>query len=292
MQSNALTTCLLFSMLLWPCAVQADVVELASGAKLAGRASSEQSRTTLTIEFESGGRLTLPRSEISALLPENAAEIEYRKRAPTVPDTVASQWALAAWCQKNKLRDAYRHHLQRIIELEPDHAEARVRLGHQQVNGQWLDREQLMLARGMIRYEGQFRTRQEVAILLQAKQGKKQTADWKNLLKRWRNELDSRDRTKSEAAIGKFRQLKDPAAAAALANLLLAEEQRSVKILLLDVAGSIRHFNTIDALARVALQDADEELRYSALEQIQRARVPGANEPFVRALKSSRTRGV
>ena len=264
----------------------ADVVQLTSGARLTGKLPQDQSRTTLTIQLEGGGRVTLDRNQVASVSAEPAALVEYRKRAPTAPDTVASQLALAEWCRQRKLGDEYRRHLNRVVQLDPEHEQARTALGHQKHAGQWLSRAQLMAVRGMVRFEGAYRTRQEVALLERSQRAKKNFADWKDRLKRWRRDLGDRDPRESAQAIANYQKLTDPAAGSALAAQLLAERDPSTKQLLIQTAAQVRTPATARALTKLSLEDEDEEVRLVCLEHLSRANTPGLAEPFIRALRS------
>ncbi len=67
----------------------------------------------------------------------------YRRLRSTTRDTAEAQLALANWCARVRLFDQERAHLTRVVEREPDFAEARVRLGFQKINGRWVSREEL-----------------------------------------------------------------------------------------------------------------------------------------------------
>lgn len=263
-----------------------DVVELRSGARLTGTTPETKSRSTITVELEGGGRVTLDRDHVVRVVPESATEAEYRRRAPTAPDTVDAQWALARWCQERGMREAFRRHLERVVELDPTHAEARQLLGYQHHEGRWLTRAELMAARGMVRHGGEYRTRQEVALLERSEQAKERNADWKNTLARWRRDLDDRDPREAAAAAANYQALKDPAAGPALASQLLEERDPTAKSLLIRTAAQIHHGSTVRGLTALALDDNNEEIRFACLEELVRAGTPGLSEPFVRALRS------
>lgn len=264
----------------------ADVVELAGGAKLAGSVPDDQERTTLSINLEGGGRVTLDRSHVASVSAESEAAVEYRKRAATAPDTVESQWALAMWCQERRLADEYRRRLERVLQLDPQHDEARRLLGYQQHAGRWLSREQLMTARGMIRHGGDYRTRQEIAILERQEQAEQLSAKWKDQLERWRRNLGSSDPDRAREAAAGFQSLADPAAGPQLAEMLLEERNPAAMRLLIQAAAQVRSQATVSALSTMALEAANEELRFVCLEHLAKAQTPGLAEPFVRALRS------
>ena len=66
---------------------------------------------------------------------------EYRRIRNETTNDVQGNLKLATWCAKNKLADQERAHLTRVIELVPDHPDARRRLGHLMVDGEWLSVE-------------------------------------------------------------------------------------------------------------------------------------------------------
>lgn len=63
----------------------------------------------------------------------------YVDRRDQTPDTVAGQLALANWCRRQQLPQQERAHLQRVIEFEPDHREARTRLGFVERGSRWIE---------------------------------------------------------------------------------------------------------------------------------------------------------
>lgn len=264
----------------------ADVIELQGGDILYGKITPSESRLTSSIELEQGGRLTLPRRQIAGVTGESPAAIEYRKRAPTVPDTVEAQLALATWCRERKLIDQSRSHLRRVIQLDPEHEEARSQLGFQRHAGQWLTRDDVMAARGMIRYQGDYRTRQEIAMLKQREKWEHLQSDWKDKLGRWYRRLSDRDPDKVNEALSNFRTLRDPASAGVLAEMLLEEKDPVRQSLLIDVAAQIPTAVTGQTLAKFALEHPSEETRMICLEHLAKAQTPGLAEPFIRALRS------
>lgn len=54
--------------------------------------------------------------------------------------------------------------LEHMLELDPDHVEARRLLGYSRIDGKWHKREQLMAERGYSRYRGTWKTAQEIEL--------------------------------------------------------------------------------------------------------------------------------
>jgi hypothetical protein len=63
---------------------------------------------------------------------------EYAEVRQANPDTVAGQLAVANWCRDRQLAVRERAHLERVVWLDPNHEEARRRLGFQRVQNRWV----------------------------------------------------------------------------------------------------------------------------------------------------------
>jgi hypothetical protein len=267
--------------------VRADVFELANGGRIEGRPLEDQeSDTALVIETAAGARLTIPRSQIQRVDSASEAETEYEALARTSPDTVDAHWKLAEWCRERDLRDKADAHLSRILELDPDHAEARRLLGYRKAGGQWMSRDEVMASRGMVRYEGRYVTRQHVELLERAKKSRESDAEWNGRLDRLRRWLVSRREDRAEQARQDILSIRDPAAAETVVELLQREKDPIVRQLWIQAASQIDHPATLDALVGLSLYDPDEETRRQCLEYVIRSGHPAIATPYIRALKS------
>ena len=72
--------------------------------------------------------------------------VDYCKKREEHPDTVQGQLNLARWCLRNRLPDRARSHFTRVVDMNPEHAEARTKLGYLKVNGRWVLKEELQAA--------------------------------------------------------------------------------------------------------------------------------------------------
>lgn len=265
--------------------IHADVVELEGGGRLRGEVLRDAStaRTQLAVETP-WGSVVVDRGRVERMDTETPAEAEYRRRAPTVSDTVDGQHAFALWCRDNGLGDAMRMHLNRVLELDPNHEPSRVLLGYQRVGSRWLNREQRLAARGLVRHDGEYRTQQEIELLRRESVVEQRILEWKRRLEEIREELYSTDPDRARAAIANLRALNDPLAAGPLAEWLADETDRRVRQLLIESAGAMGHPATLGMLVTIALEDADDEARALAIEQLAASQAEGLTTPFVAAL--------
>jgi hypothetical protein len=268
-------------------ASRGDVLELANGGRVEGRLAkaSDGNRTNVVIELAAGGTLVIPRSQIARVDSTSEAEAEYAELARTSADTVEAHWKLAQWCRERKLRPLAQKHLTRILELEPNHEQARALLGFRRNDGQWMTRDEVMASRGMVLYDGKYVTRQHVELLEKMKAAKVSDADWANHLERLRRWLTGRRQDRSAQALAEIQSIADPAAAEAIVQLLRREDQPELKRLWLEVASRLDHAAAVDALVDVSLLDPDPELRHQSLEYLIQSGRSGLITPYIRSLK-------
>ena len=266
----------------------ADEVRLEHGGRVHGEVlrGGDTPRSQLAVQSP-WGRLVLDRGQIARVLSEEPAKVEYARRAPTVSDSADSQFALAQWCRDNGLGNELRTHLARVLELDPEHEEARRLLGYQHINGQWVTRGELLASRGLVRHGGDYRTSQEVALVERAEQAEETARQWNLRLRNWRNDLSKNNNEVARTAADAFASLKDPQSSSALAELLLGEQNTPVKILLIDAAGRINTPLTLHALVRIALEDPNLEARTASLERLRGSGRLALAGPFVASLRST-----
>jgi hypothetical protein len=262
-------------------------LELANGGRVEGRlvGPTDVNNETYVVELSGGGRAAIPRSQVSRVDSTSAAEAEYAKLARGSADTVEAHWKLAEWCRQRKLRELAQRHLTRILQLEPDHAQARAILGFRKKNGEWMTRDEVMESRGMVRYEGKYVTRQHVELLNRQKEQKVSHADWANKLEQLRRWLTGRRQDRSAQALAEIQSIADPLAAEAVVAMLRREDDVELKRLWMEVASRLDHRASVDALVELSLMDADPEVRHQSLEYLVKSGRRGLITPYSRALK-------
>jgi hypothetical protein len=266
---------------------RADFFELTSGGRLEGKLlpADDANKLNCTIELPAGGRVTIARSQIAKIETVTDAVAEYQKLARTSPDTVEAHWKLSEWCREHKLRDERRQHLDRILELDPNHADARTALGFHQKNGQWMNRDDVMAARGLVLFEGKYITPQQVELLKQQKESKVTQADWTNHIKQLRRWLTDRRPDQASHAHAEIQAIHDPQAAEAIVAVLRRENDPQLKRLWIETAARLNSHAATDALVDLSLTDPDDEVRHQCLEYLVKSHRPGLVTPYLRALK-------
>lgn len=278
---------LLASAAVPPPAARADVFWLENGGQIEGQwLNRDEQPPTRYVIRRAGMTLVLPLAQVREAVRQTPAEQEYARRAPAAEDTAAQQWELAEWCRRGSLLPQREAHLRRVIELDPNHAQARAALGFQFLQGAWITRADFQRNGGRELYKGKWRTPQEIEILENRSRTELAEKEWLKRLQRWRKELD--DREKAKTAYAALTAIKDPLASGPIDALFSRERVRGVKSIYADALTNINTTASLRALAERALGDADEEVFYYCVDRLAAVRPPHIADPFVAALKDNR----
>jgi hypothetical protein len=151
---------LLAAVLMFAAVARADRVHLLDGAVIEGKATREGDRVVIEVD---SGRLALAADQVARIEPASSPvqQIEQRRARLEARD-VAGRMALANYCRDHGMSAREHELLREVIELSPDHAEARARLGYVRDGGGWTTREQSLRAQGLVQHEGRWLTQQQV----------------------------------------------------------------------------------------------------------------------------------
>jgi hypothetical protein len=266
-----------------------DVLELVNGGRVEGQLieGGRNSKVDYVIETATG-RMTIARSQVARVDATSDAKKEYATLAKSSPDTADAHWKLYEWCDAHKLREEGQKHLSRTLELDPDHAEARAELGFRKLkDGQWATRDDVMTARGMVKYDGQYYTRQHVELLERQKATKTTQVDWRRDLERMRNWLTGRYEDRARQARQEIQAIRDPLAAEPLVIMLRKENEPALQKLWLEVLSRLDSPSAASAMIDHSLNDSNEEIRRQCLEYLIASNRPGLIGPYLQALKSA-----
>ena len=269
----------------------ADIFILESGGQVQGELLNRDELPRIKYVVRCGvATLNLPLDQVRETIRQSPAELEYARRSPTVADTVEAQWELAEWCRKNALAPQREIHLRRIIELSPNHQQARFALGYQFLKGEWISRSDARRNEGYEFYHGKWRTPQEIEILENRSRGELAEKEWLGRLKKWRRDLDDRD--KSKLAYTSISSIDDPIAVGPLGEYFSRERMRNVKYMYDDVLANIKTGQAINVLVERSFADPDEEVFYYCVKKLTEIKPPHVADQFILALKDNANRKV
>ena len=156
-------------------------------------------------------------------------------------------------------------HLRRVIELDPQHVEARRALGYAQIDGQWTTPDELMLQRGYKKYKGQWKLPQEIEVLENKRKQVAAEQKWCQDVKRWRGWLGS---DRDQQARDNIRGITDPVAVKALTIGLRDETDANARVLFIEDLAKIDVSEAAMALAIASISDDLDEVRLTCLDHL------------------------
>ncbi|GAA4430147.1 hypothetical protein [Bremerella cremea] len=278
-----------FSLLIFfalPLRAERHVVQLTNGGQLEATASTDSeiaSEGNVELSFEGFGSVILPGQMIAQIEAPAVTEDEYFDQASNFADSIGDQWKLALWCREKRLTFPFERHARRVLELDPNHAEARKALGYQRRDGQWVSPSEIMHQRGYIRFDGRWMTKQQAALLVAEQRQKEQLIDWKLRLHRWRQQLGKSNAPEVQID---FNTLQDPDAIPGLIQLLGQESEKELALLYIETLGRINNPRARSFLMENAVYQNNPIYRDACLRQVLAQRDPHMVEFFANLLKS------
>lgn len=158
-------TCLLLPI---PSVSATTTLLLKDGGTLEGELLNpdEVNRKLYQINTPEGLEITLDAKLIDRIQArERDAVIEYDRDAPLTTHTVENHLSWAKWCSEHQLPDQAKVHWQQILELDPDHAEARKVLGYSKTQTGWVSHRDTWEKQGFIQdRQGRWKTPQQIEV--------------------------------------------------------------------------------------------------------------------------------
>ncbi len=265
-----------------PFTARGEVFHLATGGVVRGEIANknEDPRENYVIKTASGGQVTLSAADVESVDHQSPVEIKFDRLKASTPDTTKGNWELAEFCRENRLPELRKEHLERIVELEPDHADARHALGYTHVKGKWITRAEGMDAEGRKLYGGEWLMQQEIDLREAKRKAVLAEKKWYQELKRYRGWID---KGRAEQGREKIAAINDPYAAKGLEHFLNSESDREMRMLWVDALARV---GAMDSLVSASLSQPDEEVRIACMEKLAAARYKLAARRYVQALKS------
>ena len=270
-----------------PDVAQSGGLTIKNGGGVSGVVVPPENSNSETIEIQPvlGGKISVEKAEVKQTISLKPEQIHYRSFAPLQPDDVESNLKIAKWANKKQLSALADLHYQRVVELEPENAEARKALRHVKVNGVWVSSKERMERSGLERVNGRNVSKQEAELIRQAEENKAIAKFWKKEIKALYHGARSGDQKRREA----LRSVRNPAA---LSPVIQAYRELNGdpegRVLLIQAMSSIGTPSALTELGKIALTDSDVDARAAAVDGIYRRKTASADavEYFKRSLRS------
>jgi hypothetical protein len=190
-------------------------------------------------------------------IPEETGQHKFRaayyELRDNCPATGEGQRKLAAWCGRHGLKDQERAHLTKLLDLDPDDAEARRKLGYVNRGGVWISEEEAG-------QDAQQENRQA-----------KSLAQWRPKLESIRRRLDApsqgrRAEFQRREAEREWERIDDPAAIPAIEAVFDTQSNQAGALRVVNKLSSMRSHEASAGLARYAVLSRWPQARQRAVD--------------------------
>ncbi len=287
------------SQLVWPIAIlvvglweiggaavtaQAEIVKLTTGGEIYGDVinQDESPRIRYVIRLYAGGEITLPASQVVSIVSQRPVEEEYHRQLVEHGDSVQDHWEMAEWCRAKKLTAQRQFHLERILQLDSDHADARRALGYGRVDGKWMTRDEQMKARGYVKYNGRWMLPQRVHLEEKKEKEKKIEKEWHKKIKRYHSWLIG---NQGDIAKKFLLAITDPHATKALVHYCGKSKSRQHQEIYASALANVGTEQAWNVLTEATLDSSDEDFREHCFELLEEHKPKSAVAFYVKALK-------
>ncbi len=274
--------------------VLADNVDLYGGGHLTGsvRRVSDAKVPYVIVEVDSSLRVAVPASQVRQVV-EDKDLAEYVRRAKIAGNDAELNYMLARWCKENHLLSQNRYHMQRTIEIDPDHSYARAALGYAKEQNEWVLYTELQRSRGMIKVgTGGWQLPELAAMQAAQDEAEVGSKKWIKEIKKLRTAAMGEGASSVEA-IATLTAIEDPLAAVAVAKELFdsrqpnAAQPRELRRLWVKLLGRFHNTPALEGLVRAGVEEADDVIREAALEELQQYGASAAVATYLPMLKSN-----
>ncbi len=113
-----------------------------------------------------GGEVGLEKETVLKIEPSETDDSEFlKRRAALASDDAKGHWELVKWADKAGLDSLAKGEAETVVRIDPEHLKARQFLGHEKINGAWLEHDDAMRAKGLVEYRGEWITQDEYAAI-------------------------------------------------------------------------------------------------------------------------------
>ena len=271
----------------------ADTVELRGGGHITGQVVRKPD--WVIVKVDDGVQVAIQPSRVIRVVTSDQLQ-KYRNKVIEAGNDAELHYQLAIWCVRGDnvpgdSQQYLRYHMQRAIELDPDHAQARASLKYKKHDGKWVRTADLMRDRGMIRRGGDWELPEAVAIEDFEDAANRESKKWiREVSRLTKNVLIGS--AKSQESMEALQAITDPLAAAAIARQLSESrgkqtQSRAMRLLWVKLLGRFKNSISVRALVIAGIDEQDETVREAALEQLVEYGSSTAVANYILRLKSN-----
>jgi hypothetical protein len=265
----------------------ADVIVLRGGGEIQGKVIADPKKPDIVqvLGFKGRTPLTFPKRQVLQIIPRPSPLDAYLFKRDKLSGTAQAEYDLGAWCDSNQLNDLAKLHYEAALGYDRAFEPAHKKLGHVLHDGQWLSRDDLRKAQGLVKYKGKWVTEEERAKRDESAQVTAAQASWVRRIKLLRQAMVSSTNDRRREAEAELMQIKEAEAVAALVRVL-GRDEAPIRRMLAFILGGIDGKESARALVNMILAEPDNDVRSSILDMLKKKEEPGIAPQLIKALGS------
>jgi hypothetical protein len=236
------------------------------------------------INVAPGIRVAVDTNKADITKEERPEEAEYQSRIEKLSETAEAHWEMYQWCKQNSLTAYAYQHAWRVIEIDPDHLQARTALDFLRDGKGWILRDDMMLRSGRIKDGSQWRIPEELDKLKADQARTEQLTRWKRDIKAWKTDVFSGGPRATKSKV-KLDAIQDPVAVGPLIDQLQdMDNPIEFRILVVGLLARLATPDAIQAIIVAAVQDSNTKVREAALDVVKQKAAAEAAVQYSRLL--------
>lgn len=259
-----------------------EKVGIKGGGAVVGKANPTEK--FIEVNVAPGIRIALDANKADITKEDRPEETEYQTRLEKLNETAEAHWEMYQWCKQNSLTAYAYQHAWRVIEIDPDHLQARTALDFLRDGKGWILRDDMMLRSGRIKDGSQWRIPEEMEKLKADQARTEQLTRWKRDIKAWKADVFSGGPRAAKSKV-KLDAIQDPVAVEPLIDQLQDKDNPiEFRILVVGLLARLGTPDAIQALIVASVQDSNTKVREAAIDVVKQKAAAEAAQQYSRLL--------
>ena len=269
---------------------RADRITLRGGGQVKGKLIPDKDHPGQVLFFGEAGKtpMVFKKDQIVQVSPEKSALDDYVVLREKVRPTVESEYELGAWCEEHKLGDLAQVHYELALKRDSTFEAAHKKLGHVQMDGRWLNADEVKEAQGLVKYKGRWITvedkERKEAQAATAAEG----ASWARRIKLLREAYLAGPQDRSREAERRLLAIDEPIAVGAVLRVLGEDPIPALRTLAARMLGAIPGPDAASGLVGRMIEEENENVLQATMNELTRRDESEVLPLLVKALRSTR----
>jgi hypothetical protein len=266
---------------------RADRITLRGGGQIRGKVLPDPEHPDRVKVLSESGKtpLSFQKAQIVQVAAEPSALDEYLLRRDKLQPGAQANYELGLWCEEHKLKDLAELHFEAAVTNDKSYEPAHQKLGHVLVGDRWIGGDELREAQGLVRYKGQWISKQEKEQRAAAAANSAEQASWVRRLKLLRQTFLYGADDRRRSAEQQLMEIREPLAVTPLLQVFGGDDP-SLRMLLDHVLELIPGPEAAGALVKHLLSETDSDVRQGTMSALERRKGPTVVAALVQALGS------